>query len=200
VIIIFLADTETVQGYIALSDIIRKDSASLFDGLRADHIKRIIMLTGDKQHVAEIIARQIGITEVHAESLPEDKLRLIKDIPASDRPVVMVGDGINDAPALAAAEVGIGLATHGKTATSDSADVVLISSSLSRVRELLHIARHTLNVAKQGIWIGIGLSVICMIFAGFGFIKPVIGALMQEGIDVLVILNALRVARGRLPM
>ena len=196
--VVFLADAEKVLGYIVLSDVVRADSASVFSELKSDNIKRIIMLTGDKANVAQKVADKIGMIEVCAECLPDDKLRIIKEIPSSDRPVVMIGDGINDAPALAVADVGIGLATHGKTATSDSADVVLVSSSLSRVHELLHIARHTLNVAKQGIWIGIGLSVVCMIFASFGFIKPVVGALMQEGIDVLVILNALRVAHGKL--
>ena len=198
--IVFLSNNEKIIGYIVLSDTIREDSASLFQGLRNDGIKRVIMLTGDKKHVAEKIAAKIGITEVCADSLPDDKLNVIKCIPKEDRYVVMVGDGINDAPALALADVGIGLATHGKTATSDSADVVLISPILSRVRDLLHIARLTLKVAKEGIWIGIGLSIVCMIFASFGFIKPVVGALMQEGIDVLVILNALRVGRGKLRM
>ena len=196
--IVFLSDKKNILGYLVLSDTIREDSVSLFRDLRLDGIARLIMLTGDKKHVADKIAEKIGITEVFADSLPEDKLNVIKNIPKFQRPVVMVGDGINDAPALALADVGIGLATHGKTATSDSADVVLISPSLSRVRDLLHIARRTLSVAKQGIFIGIGLSVVCMIFASLGFIKPVAGALMQEGIDVLVILNALRVSRGNL--
>ena len=198
--IIFLANEENVLGYIIFSDKIREDSALLFNGLRADGIKRLIMLTGDKKHVAQRIAEKIGITEVYADSLPDDKLNVIAGVSKSDRPVVMIGDGINDAPALALADVGIGLATHGKTATSDSADVVLISPTLSRVRDLLHISRLTLRIAKEGIWIGIGLSILCMIFASLGFIKPVAGALMQEGIDVLVILNALRVNRGKLIM
>jgi heavy metal translocating P-type ATPase len=198
--IVFLSNEEKILGCVVLSDKIREDSSILFNGLRADGINRIIMLTGDKKHVAERIAEQIGITEVYADSLPDDKLNVIKNINKKDRPVVMIGDGINDAPALALSDVGIGLATHGKTATSDSADVVLISPLLIRVRDLLHIARLTLRVAKEGIWIGIGLSIVCMIFASLGFIKPVVGALMQEGIDVLVILNALRVGRGKIVM
>lgn len=193
--IVFLSNEQKLLGYIIFFDEIRGDSKQLFNNLRNDGISRIIMLTGDKKIPAQKIADQIGITEIYADSLPDDKMQIVKNISKSDRPVVMIGDGINDAPALALADVGIGLATHGKTATSDSADVVLLTPFVSRIHDLFHIAKRTLRVAKEGIFIGIGLSIICMICAGFGLIHPVVGALIQEGIDVLVILNALRVAR-----
>ena len=152
------------------------------------------MLTGDKKNVAEKIGYALGISNIYADCRPEQKLEIIKGISEKDRPVIMVGDGINDAPALAAADVGIALGAHGKTAASDSADAVLITSSIGRVHELLHISKHTMSVALQGILFGIGMSVVFMILGGFGLISPIFGALIQEGIDILVILNALRVS------
>lgn len=195
--VIYLADKEKVLGYIVFSDKIRGNSRELFDGLKIDHINRVVMITGDKEHVASRIADELGIAEYRAEYLPEDKLNFIKNLATNDKPVVMVGDGINDAPSLAIADVGIALSTHGKTATSDSADVVLFTTSITRVRELLHIARHTISVATQGIWFGIGMSIFFMIVAGFGYLLPVYGALVQEGIDILVIINALRVSQKK---
>jgi len=193
--VVFLAGQDKILGYIVLDDMLRDDSHRLFDGLRSDGIKRIILLSGDKQSVAERIGTTLNITEVYADCLPEDKLRIIKDIPENDRPVVMVGDGINDAPALAQAEVGIALGSRGKTATSDSADIVVLSEGIERIRDVYHIAKKTLAVAKQGIFIGIGLSIGAMILGSLGIISPLAGALIQEGIDIVVIINALRVSQ-----
>lgn len=193
--VVFLAGKNKILGYVVMDDMIRPDSKELFDGLRKDGIKRILLLSGDKKGVAERIGGVLHIKEICAECLPEDKLRIIKEIPAIDRPVVMVGDGINDAPALAQAEVGIALGTKGKTASSDSADVVVLGEGINRIRDVYHIAQKTLSVAKQGIFIGIGLSVGAMILGSLGIISPLAGAILQEGIDVIVIVNALRVSQ-----
>ena len=193
-IVMFLSDEDSILGFVVLSDQIRPDSRELFDELKKDGVQNIIMLTGDKKNVAEKIGYALGISNIYADCRPEQKLEIIKGISEKDRPVIMVGDGINDAPALAAADVGIALGAHGKTAASDSADAVLITSSIGRVHELLHISKHTMSVALQGILFGIGMSVVFMILGGFGLISPIFGALIQEGIDILVILNALRVS------
>lgn len=193
--VVFLAHQSKIAGYVVLDDELRGDSSTLFDGLREDGIKRIIMLSGDKQSVASRIGKVLNIKEVCYECSPEDKLRIIKDIPESDRPVVMVGDGINDAPALAQAEVGIALGAKGKTATSDSADIVVLSEGISHIRDVYHIAKKTLSVAKQGIFIGIGLSIGAMVLGSLGVITPLAGALIQEVIDIVVIINALRVSQ-----
>jgi heavy metal translocating P-type ATPase len=182
-------------GYIVLDDILREDSHNLFQGLRSDGISRILLLSGDKQSVADRIGKTLNISEICADCMPEDKLRIVKDIPLSDRPVVMVGDGINDAPALAQADVGIALGSKGKTASSDSADMVVLREGISSIREVYHIAKNTLLVAKQGIFIGIGLSMGAMVLGSLGIITPFAGALIQEGIDVVVIINALRVSQ-----
>ncbi|MFA5931859.1 MAG: heavy metal translocating P-type ATPase [Candidatus Paceibacterota bacterium] len=193
--VVFLAHEKSVMGYIVLDDKLRSDSHELFDELRKDGIQRIILLSGDKQSVADRIGIALNIKEVHSECLPEDKLRIIKEIPATDRPCVMVGDGINDAPALAQAEVGIALGSKGKTASSESADMVILGEGINRIHDVYHIAQKTINVAKQGIFIGIGLSVGAMILGSVGIISPLAGALIQEVIDLIVIINALRVSQ-----
>jgi heavy metal translocating P-type ATPase len=193
--VVFLAHSNKIAGYVVLDDILREDSHKLFDGLRSDGIKRILLLSGDKQNVANRIGRVLNIKEIYYECSPEDKLRIIKDIPEIDRPVVMVGDGINDAPALAQAEVGIALGSRGKTASSDSADIVVLNEGIAHIRDVYHIAQKTLAVAKQGIFIGIGLSVGAMVLGSLGVISPLAGAIIQEGIDIVVIINALRVSQ-----
>jgi P-type E1-E2 ATPase len=185
---------DSVVGFIVLADIVRPDSRELFLELKKDGIKNIIMLTGDHENVARRIGDELGIENIIADCKPEDKLEIVDKISANDRPVVMVGDGINDAPALAKADVGIALGANGQTAASDSSDVVLVTSSIGRIHELFHISAHTMKIARQGILIGIGLSVLFMLLGALGIINPVEGALIQEGIDVLVIFNALRVS------
>ncbi len=195
--VVLVAREDTIVGCVSLMDTIRPDTLSLFESLRHAGVSRIMMLTGDRQHVADRIAARIGVTETRAECSPEDKLRAIEELPATARPVAMIGDGINDAPALAAADVGIAIGAQGVTAAADSADVILIHQSISRIGELLRLSQHTIRVAKQGISIGIGLSLVCMVLAGAGHIAPVAGAVLQEGIDVVAILNALRIASVR---
>ena len=151
------------------------------------------MLTGDKRAVAEKIAAQLGIKDFKAEMLPEQKVLEVHRIRNEFSPAAMVGDGVNDAPALAAADVGIALAFHGSSASSESADIVIMQNNLMRVHDAVHIAQNVMLIAKQSIFVGLGLSIVLMIIASFGYITPVYGAMLQEAIDVAVILNALRV-------
>jgi P-type E1-E2 ATPase len=193
---VYLSKGTAVVGSVLFADEIRSDAKDLFTTLRAIPGVRLFMLSGDKEAVAKKIAAQIGLEEVHAQCLPEDKVRIITEVPAPQRPAVMIGDGINDAPALAVADVGIALGSAGKTASSDAASIVIVSGSITRVGEVVMVARRALGVATQGILIGIGLSTVGMLFGAFGFVPPLAGALLQEAIDVIVILNALRVARS----
>ena len=198
-IVVYLADEGHVLGYVVFVDAVRDESKHLFKSLHSLGIKNIILLTGDRKQVAEHVGKELGIEQVYAECLPDKKLQVVKSIPKNVHPTAMLGDGVNDAPAMLAADVGIALGTHGKTAASDSADIVILAPSLLRVRDVLEIARRTVSDAKQGILVGIGLSVLCMILGGFGVITPVVGAFLQEAIDVLVILNALRVGVVKKP-
>ena len=188
---VYLGEGNSLIGVITFQDEIKNESKALFKKLH-DMGEDTALLTGDKEKIALFVSRELGIDKYKADCLPEDKLKYIKDIQDSGKKVAMVGDGVNDAPALAEAHVGIALGSHGRTAASDTADMVIISSSILKVYDAYVISKHAVNVARQGIFIGIGLSSVFMIVASFGYLTPFAGALVQEGIDVAVILYALR--------
>lgn len=196
--IVYLSSGTTLIAAFSFTDQIRSGSRSLFDRIRALGIQNIIMLTGDKRAVAEQVAAEVGLdaSHVQAECLPEDKVRAVQSAKVTAPPVVMVGDGINDAPALAAADVGIAMGGHGQTASAEAGDVVILADRIERVADVLSIGKRVMHIARQSIGIGIGLSIGLMCIAAFGYITPVYGALLQEAIDVVVIINALRVLRG----
>ncbi len=193
----FIAVENQVKGLLVLEDVPRAELSHLATDLRAAGIKETILLTGDGEVVAQQIGKIAQVDRVIARCLPEDKVRTIKELMQQGQRVLMVGDGINDAPALATATVGMAVGTQGLTAAASSADAVLLSTDILRVVRAVRLGRHVMRVAVQGIWVGMGLSVIAMIFAAFGFINPAAGALIQEGFDVIVILNALRAGRSR---
>jgi P-type E1-E2 ATPase len=184
-----------VEGLLVLEDVPRAELTRLSTDLRAAGIRETILLTGD----SEVVARQIGeiaqVDRVISRCLPEDKVRIVKELVQQGHRVLMVGDGINDAPALATATVGMALGSQGLTAAATAADTVLLSIDILRVVRAVRLGRWVMRVARQGIWVGMALSVIAMIFAAFGFIIPAAGAILQEAIDVIVILNALRAGR-----
>jgi heavy metal translocating P-type ATPase len=187
-----------VAGLIVMADELRVDAERIVDRLRAEGVRYVAMLSGDRRSVAERVGRELDIDRVYAEQSPADKLevvRRIRDDPALS-PVIMVGDGINDAPALALADVGIALGAAGATVSSETADVVITVDRIDRVADALHVGRRALRIARQSVLIGMGLSLIAMGFAAAGMLAPVAGALLQEGIDLGVILNALRALRG----
>ena len=161
--------------------------------LRALGVRNTMMLTGDDRQTAEHVAASLGISEVHANCLPAEKVSVVAA--AIPRPVVMVGDGINDAPVLAVADVGMAMGARGATAASEAADVVILRDDVGRVATTIAIGRETVGIALQSIWIGLSLSVILMLLAAFGLIPAIVGAWLQEGIDVIVILWALRATR-----
>lgn len=181
-------------GSLVLRDLLRDNAAGTVRVLRAAGIKNVAMLTGDNEGTARSLAQAAGIGQVYADLLPEDKVRLIGGLPG---PVVMVGDGVNDAPVLAAADVGIAMGARGSTAASESADVVILRDDIGKVVQALDIGRDTYRVALTSIWIGVGLSVGLMLVAAFGHIPAVWGALTQEVVDLVVIVYALRALGGR---
>jgi P-type E1-E2 ATPase len=153
-------------------------------------VKHTLMITGDNQTTAQAIAEQLGIEDIKAEALPADKIHAIEKV--THHPVAFVGDGVNDAPVLTAADVGIALGARGSTAASESADVVIMLDDVSRVGAALAIAKRTFQIARQSILIGIFISLGLMVFFSTGRFKPVYGAAIQELVDVTVIINALR--------
>jgi P-type E1-E2 ATPase len=144
-----------------------------------------------------VIGHQVGADKVYSEQTPEQKLEVVRSMKSREdlRPVVMVGDGINDAPALALADVGIAMGSAGATVSSETADAVIVVDRVDRVADAIRIGRRSLHIARQSVLLGIGASLVAMGFAAFGYIQPVFGALLQEVIDVGVILNALRALR-----
>jgi P-type E1-E2 ATPase len=187
-----------LAGAIVMADHLRPDAAELVQQLRDAGIRHVALVTGDREEIAEEIGRQIGADRVYSEHSPDEKLDVVRAMRENPllRPVVMVGDGINDAPALALADVGIAMGFAGATVSSETADAVIVVDRIDRVVEAVRIGRRSLFIARQSVLAGIGLSLVAMVFAAFGYIPPVWGALLQEGIDVAVILNALRALRG----
>jgi heavy metal translocating P-type ATPase len=181
-------------GAVVIADHLREDARGLVGELRGAGVERVAMVTGDRRAAAERIAAEVGLDRVYAEQAPEDKLAVVREMRADPglSPVVMVGDGINDAPALALADVGIAMGGPGATVSSETADAVITVDRIDRVATAVAIGRRALAIARQSVVVGIGLSGVAMGFAAFGFIPPVAGAFLQEGIDVAVILNALR--------
>ncbi len=192
-IAVYLGSETELLGTILFADVVRPEIKNLFRDLKVMGMEKIVMLTGDRQNVAELIGKQLGLTDIHAEALPEGKVNEVHAHKKEFGSVAMVGDGVNDAPALAAADVGIAIGGHGGTASSESSDMVITVDDLARVGQAFKIARSTLRIAKESIFVGIGVSILLMLIAALGHIIPVYGALLQEALDVLVILNALRV-------
>jgi len=187
-----------VAGVIVMADELRPDAEQIVEQLRAEGIRHIAMVSGDRTSVAERIGRQLGVDRVYAEQSPEDKLSVVRalhDDPALS-PVIMVGDGVNDAPALALADAGIAMGAGGATVSSETADAVITVDRVDRVADAVHTGRRALFIARQSVLVGMGLSIAAMGVAAAGYLTPVVGALFQEAVDVAVILNALRALRG----
>ncbi len=177
---------------IDFADELRADVSQLPRVLKVLGIERIELLSGDGEENVARIAKELGLTRFAGDLSPEEKMRRVEEIQSRGEPVLMVGDGTNDAAALAAASVGVALGGHGGGVVAEAADVVLLIDDPSRVAEAIQISRRAIGIAQQSIAVGIGLSAIGMVFAASGHLAPVEGALVQEVIDVAVILNALR--------
>jgi heavy metal translocating P-type ATPase len=187
-----------VGGIIVMADEMRPDATRIVERLRDEGVRHVAMVSGDRRSVAERVGREISVDRVYAEQSPEDKLDVVASLRNDPhlRPVVMVGDGVNDAPALALADVGIAMGAAGATVSSETADAVITVDRVDRVADAVHTGRRALFIAHQSVLAGMGLSFTAMGFAAFGYLPPVEGALLQEVIDLAVILNALRALRG----
>lgn len=187
---VYVATDGEMIGALSLSDELREEAKSTIARLRDMGLKKVLLITGDNNSAAKHVAKQLGLDEVHAEALPVDKLGVLDQ--TKDRPLIFVGDGVNDAPILTAADVGVALGAKGSTAASESADMVIMVDSVGRVATAYEIAKRTFSIARQSILIGIALSVGLMILFATGKFSPLTGAILQEVVDVFVIFNALR--------
>ena len=198
---VYVAIDGELRGVLLFDDPMRADAARTIRRLRECGIERLVLVTGDRADVAETVGAALGIDEVLAERTPAEKVEAVV-LESAHAPTIMVGDGINDAPALAAAGVGVALGARGSTASSEAAEIVLSVDRLDRLAEAVLIARRARTIALQSVTIGMGLSVIGMVVAAAGWLPPTAGALAQEAIDILAIASALRAlggGRDRLP-
>ena len=175
-------------GHIVINDKIKDDSAEAIRQLKQLGITKTVMLTGDRKEVGEYVARQLQIDEYHAELLPADKVKFLDKL----NKVAFVGDGINDAPVLARADIGIAMGGLGSDAAIEAADVVLMDDHPSKIALAIRIARRTLSIARQNIWFAIGIKVAVLILAAFGLATMWLAVFADVGVTVLAVLNAMR--------
>ncbi len=192
---VFVAVDGQVAGAVVIDDPIRPDSPRVIRSLRRSGISRVVMVTGDHPDVAESVGAALGVDRILSERDPAEKVDAVK-AERAEGVTIMVGDGLNDAPALAAADVGVAMGARGATASSEAADVVLVVDRLDRLVEAIAIAKRSRSVALQSVIMGMGLAFGFMFFGAFGLLSPVAGAVVQEFIDVAAILNALRAVTG----
>lgn len=189
----YVAIDGVYAGVLVLADAPRPEASAVTGWLRSHGVGRQVILTGDVAATAAPVAAAVGITEIHAELRPGDKVSLAGEL--TPRPLLMVGDGVNDAPVLAVADVGVAMGARGATAAGDAADAVILRDSLEPLAAAVNVGRHTVRVALTAIWIGVVLSVVLMLVAATGVIPAVAGALTQELVDIAAILYALRALR-----
>jgi len=185
-------------GVIVMADELRADADQIVQRLRAEGVRHVAMVSGDRRSVAERVGRELGVDRVYAEQSPEQKLKVVERLRGDEdlAPVIMVGDGVNDAPALALADLGIAMGAAGATVSSETADAVITVDRVDRVADAVHAGRRAVHIARQSVIAGMGLSLAAMLVAALGYLPPVAGAIFQELIDLAVILNALRALHG----
>lgn len=192
---VYIAVNGQYVGYITFKDVLRLEARQTIEQLKQLGVKNTVMLTGDHSKIANQIAEKVNISEVYARCLPEEKIQVLKELEENQRPLIMVGDGVNDAPALAMADIGIAMGAHGSTAASQSADAVILKDDLTRVSEAVRLSKDTMKVAQQSVLIGIFICVGLMLVASTGLIPALFGAALQEVVDTVSILSALRARR-----
>lgn len=184
---VFVSVDGKFAGYITMMDEIRPETAETIAKLKRQGAEDIMMLTGDHMQVAEKVGKKAGITDIRANILPAEKIKAIKEVPKDLRPVVMTGDGVNDAPSLTAADVGIAMGAKGATAASESADAVIMVNDLSKVNDAVAISKHTMKVANIDVLTAIGVVIIIELIAFTGVIPAFWGAILQEVVDMITI-------------
>ncbi len=200
--IIHVAIDGKYAGHIVINDQIKADSAEAIKALKEVGVKRTVMLTGDRKEVAENVAKTLGINEYHAELLPADKVAQVEQLltithhPSPNTHVAFVGDGINDAPVLARADVGIAMGGLGSDAAIEAADVVLMDDKPSKIATAIRIARRTLNIARQNVWLAIGIKLAVLVLAAVGVATMWMAVFADVGVTVLAVLNAMRALRA----
>ena len=198
--IIHVAIDGKYAGHIVINDQIKEDSLTAIQQLKALGVSKTVMLTGDRREVAADVAEKLGLTEYHAELLPTDKVAKVEQLLTErsnmqEAPLAFVGDGINDAPVLARADVGIAMGGLGSDAAIEAADVVLMNDQPSKIALAIRIARQTLDIARQNVTLAIGIKAAVLVLAAVGIATMWMAVFADVGVTVLAVLNAMRALR-----
>jgi cation-transporting P-type ATPase C len=189
---LYVAVNDRFIGLIGVADLIRPEAQAALEALKRAGVRRTIMLTGDAAETAEPVARQLGLTEFHASLLPEAKLELVRKLQAEGHRVAMVGDGINDAPSLAAADLGIAIGTGGADVAIEAADVALASSDIREVAAVIHQSRQTMRVVRQNYGLALGVNGAGILIGALGALNPVLAAVLHNLSTLAVVANSSR--------
>jgi cation-transporting P-type ATPase C len=190
--VLYVGINDRLRGLIGIVDIIRPEARQLLQSLQRAGIRRLVMLTGDSREAAEIVAQELGVDAFQARLLPEDKLRLVRELQHHGYQVAMVGDGINDSPALAAADLGIAMGTEGADVAIEAADVALASNELGGVVMVIDLSQHTLSVVKWNYALALGLNGLGIAVGALGALNPILAAVLHNLSTVAVVLNSSR--------
>ena len=186
-------------GVIYIADTIRPGARDALAALKRTGVKRIVMLTGDNAATAKAVADTLGIDEVRANLMPEDKVSAIAELQKAGHRVAMVGDGVNDAPALAKADVGIAMGGGGTQAALEAADIALMTDDLSKIAAARAIARRAYRTVQENLFVGVGVVHVLGITAALlGWIGPIQAAIIHLGPDVLVFVNSVKLLKVRI--
>ncbi len=195
---LLLAVDGTLVGLISLRDEVRPEAAEVLTKLRANGIRRIVMLTGDHPEIARVVAGELGIDEWRAEVMPEDKLEVVRELQNDGFVVGMVGDGINDAPALAAADIGIAMGLAGTDVAVETADVALANDDLHRLLDVRDLGARAVDVIRENYGMSIAVNAAGLIIGAGGALSPVLAAILHNASSVAVVANSSRLIRYRL--
>ncbi|MBO9335387.1 MAG: HAD-IC family P-type ATPase, partial [Roseiflexus sp.] len=196
--VVALGSGRTVWGIIAIADTVRPEAAAAVARLKRTGIERVVLLTGDNHQVAQAIGQALGVDEVYAELLPEQKVAVLRELEQRYGPVAMIGDGVNDAPALASATLGVAMGAAGTDVALESADMLLMSDDLSRLPGALRLARRARAIVRQNLAFAFTVIAVLMVFAMFGAIPLTLGVIGHEGSTLIVVANGLRLLTERM--
>jgi Cd2+/Zn2+-exporting ATPase len=181
-----------LAGLLVISAVVRPESKQAITALREMGVEQTILITGDNDAVARAIGEELGVDRVHAQTLPEEKLEIIRELQARGDRIVYVGDGVNDAPALAATDIGVAMGTIGTAVAMETADIVLLTDRLESLPYLIDLSRSALVVIRNNVIFSMSVNVLSVLLGGFGIIGPVVGAVMHEVSALPVVANSAR--------
>ena len=192
--LVHLADEDNYLGFVALEDTLKEDTKKGISELSNIDEPRLILLTGDRKEVAKSISQTIGIREYYAELMPQDKVRIIEDVISQEKnPVVFVGDGINDAPTLARADVGIAMGGLGSQAAIEAADVVIMNDSPAKIPEVVKISKRTLAIARENVIFALGIKALVLVLGTVGLANMWMAVFADVGVSIIAIINSMRI-------